>query len=534
MNNHVKLLDCTLRDGGFVNDWKFGRSTMRAIYGCVASAGIDIIELGFIDGRRTFDEDRSIQPNTDDFTHIFSNRQSSEIMRVGMIDFGTCPIENISERENSIFDGIRVIFKKKDIDEALIFCKKIKDKGYELFIQPVSITSYLDSEMLLLIQKVNEISPYAFSIVDTYGLMHREKLFGFFYLIDNNLRKGICIGFHSHNNFQLAYSNSIELLNIKTDRTIVLDGSCYGIGKGAGNANTELLALFLNENCNKNYDLNYILEAIDVNVMPIYQQHYWGYSMNYFLAAANDCHPNYVKNLVDKKTLSIKSTNEILASIEEPLKLSYNEEYISQRYAEYQKHVIDDSKEYMALEKELKNRTILILAPGRMLDKQFDVVQNFINSTNPLIISVNFLPHMQKVDYIFVSNAKRYTQLSDNLREFEHNEKIIITSNIVETDLSADFVFNYDTLLNETTEIVDTSMIMILKLLERLRISEVFMAGFDGFTQNGVKNYLNTDLMFDADMQFYKKKNEAINDELHKFNELKINFITKTEYRIGE
>lgn len=528
MNKRVKLLDCTLRDGGFVNDWKFGHATMNSIFNRINSSGIDIIELGFIDARRNFDINRTIQPDTASFKKIFNWHEKVNAICVAMIDFGTCPIENIENCNDSILDGIRVIFKKKDIAEALDFCQQIKEKGYKLFVQPVSITTYTDKEMLELIEQVNEIEPYTFSIVDTYGLMHREKLFKYFYLIDNNLNAKTCIGFHSHNNFQLAYSNSIELLSIETTREIVLDGSCYGMGKGAGNANIELLALFVKENCKKEYDLNYILEAIDTNIMPIYQKEPWGYSLDYFLAASNSCHPKYVKYLINKHTLSVKSTNEILEKITIEKKLTFDEDLIKDFYYTYQKQVIDDSASMQKFKKQIENREILLIAPGKNLGVQYAKVRAFIEEKTPVIISVNFLSHKPKSDFVFVSNSKRYMQLADRSDEIL-GQKIMLTSNIIENNVNADFMFNYSSLMNKECKVADTSMLMLLKLLENASVERVYIAGFDGFAENGELNYADSEMMFESDFKPFKEINEAITSALKNVN-MDVCFVTSSIY----
>ena len=420
------------------------------------------------------------------------------------------------------------IFKKKDIDSALDYCKQIKEKGYKIFIQPVSITTYTDKEMLELIEKVNIIQPYTFSIVDTYGLMHREKLFKYFYLIDNNLNSETFIGYHSHNNFQLAYSNSIELLSIETKRTIVLDGTCYGMGKGAGNANTELLALFLNENCGKQYDMNFILEAIDTNIIPIYQKYSWGYSLNYFLAASNDCHPSYVNYLVKKKTLSIKSVNDILSNIDDNHKLTFNEELIKNNYRTYQKEVFNDLNDIQKIRNELLSREILVVAPGKNLVEQQDKIKEYIVKCNPVIIAVNFILKEPKSDYIFISNAKRYMQLVDRSNELD-GQKIILTSNIVESNVLADYVFNYRSLLESNLDGSDTAILMLVKLLGKIGIEKITLAGLDGFSEDGKLNYANIDMMFDANLKHYDEINNTIKQGLHNSN-IYMNFITNSLY----
>ena len=148
---NIRLLDCTLRDGGFLNDWKFGYLTANSIFRRLVKSNIDIIEVGFIDDRRSFDIERTINPSTKCFDEIFKTQPKNNSHIVGMIDFGTCSIDNISPKCESYLDGIRVIFKKKDMKNAIDFCKQIKSKGYNVYTNPVSITTYSDKEMLELI-----------------------------------------------------------------------------------------------------------------------------------------------------------------------------------------------------------------------------------------------------------------------------------------------------------------------------------------------------------------------------------------------
>ena len=184
----VSLLDCTLRDGGFLNDWNFGYHTTNSIFRRLVKSNIDIIEIGFIDDRRVFDKERTINPSTKCFDEILKNQSKGNAHIVGMIDFGTCSIDNISPKSESFIDGIRVIFKKKDMVKAIDYCQQIKDKGYKVYTNPVSITTYTDREMLDLIELINKLEPEAMSLVDTYGLLHKDRLFRYFYLLDNNLK----------------------------------------------------------------------------------------------------------------------------------------------------------------------------------------------------------------------------------------------------------------------------------------------------------------------------------------------------------
>lgn len=209
---NISLLDCTLRDGGYVNDWRFGYSNIVSLFERLVDAKVDIIEVGFLDDRRPFDIDRSIFPDTKSADQLYGSLDKKNVMTVGMIDFGTCAIDNLSRCEDSCLDGIRVIFKKGKMHPAMEFCKQVKELGYKVFSQLVSVTSYTDEELLELIGLVNDVRPYSVSMVDTYGLMDDDCLLHLYKILDDNVNPETRIGFHAHNNFQLGYSNTLAFL----------------------------------------------------------------------------------------------------------------------------------------------------------------------------------------------------------------------------------------------------------------------------------------------------------------------------------
>ena len=473
----LKLLDCTLRDGGFVNDWEFGHNNIISIFERLADAGIDIIEVGLIDERRKFDINRSIMPDTASIEKIYGLLDRKKSMVVGMIDYGTCDLKNIQPCKDSYLDGIRVIFKKHIREKAINFCSELMALGYKVFVQLVSVTSYSDKEMLDLISLANRIKPYAVSMVDTYGLMHQDNLKHYYELMDSGLDAEVGLGYHGHNNFQMGYANCIELLSSKTDRTIIVDGSIYGMGKSAGNAPVELIAMHMNQRYGKQYRISQLLEAIDANISNFYKPATWGYNMFYYLAASNDCHPEYVAYLMNKRTLSVKSVNEILGQMEGESRLLYNRDYIEQLYISYQENVVDDNKAISELKEALENRTILLLGPGLNILKQRDKITKFINERNPIIISVNMIVEEIAPDYVFLSNAKRYVQMATALSQRGRKYKIIATSNVTETNKQFDYVLNYSELLDRQAEIIDNSFVMLLKVMLRLKKKLVYLAG---------------------------------------------------------
>ncbi|HFP8864919.1 TPA: 3-hydroxy-3-methylglutaryl-CoA lyase, partial [Enterococcus faecium] len=148
-------------------------------------------------------------------------------------------------------------------------------------------------EFLAVIKNVNQFKPYAFYIVDSFGMMKGKDLTRLFYMIEHNLEKDIQIGFHSHNNMQLAYSNAQKLITVQTNRSLIIDSSVYGMGRGAGNLNTELFVEYLNDNAGKKYQLKPLLYIIDEILNSFYQKSYWGYSLPNYISAVHNAHPNY-------------------------------------------------------------------------------------------------------------------------------------------------------------------------------------------------------------------------------------------------
>lgn len=522
----IQVLDCSLRDGGYLNDWKFGKQTIIDTYSRLNKSGLEFIEVGFLDDRRSYDPDRTIQPNTRCYDRIFEN-VGKNTTAVAMIDYGTCSIDNIGPCSESFIDGIRIIFKKPNMKKAVEFGRLVKEKGYLVFLQLVSITSYSDRDLLDFIDCANQIAPYAVSIVDTYGLMHREKMFHYFHLLDANLAPGIVIGFHSHNNFQLAYSNTIELLKLNTKHDLLVDGTVYGMGKNAGNAPIELICMYLNENENKNYNINHILEVIDITAMRIKKESPWGYSLPLFISSSHDCHPNYVTALMSKGTLSVGDINEIIKEIKGDDMLNYNADLIEKLYGEYQRTKLCDKNKEL-LYSQLKNKDVCLIGPGNSIHDEREKIVDFINRENCIVISVNCVPDFH-LDYFFAGNSRRYSMFSSNFIA-KQDVKIIASSNVSSIDNEFDYILNFDRLADENKLLFDNSLIMMLKILDEADVSCVYLAGFDGFKRNS-KNYYIDFLNTGGDMARLEKVTELIKQRIIEFSaNHRTEFITRSYY----
>lgn len=533
---NIKLLDCTLRDGGYLNDWEFGQNHLMSIYERLVESGVDMIEVGFLDDRRPFDIGRSIMPDTQSVTKIWNNSVGKPPMVVGMIDYGTCKIENLEPYEDSYLDGIRVIFKKHLMHEAMEFCAQVKKLGYKVFSQLVSITSYRDEELLELVGLVNQVKPYAVSMVDTYGLLHPEELLRYYEILEKNVCEEVQIGFHAHNNFQLAYANALTLLGVDSKHDIVIDGTLHGMGKSAGNAPIELLAMRLNEKHGKNYKISSMLEAIEESIVGFQKTCSWGYKMFYYLAAKNSCHPSYLSYFQEKGNLSISQLDELLSKIQpEEKKLLYDKQIAEKLYDEYMKKDCDDSQDYANLARELSDREILLIGPGKNIQLQNAKVQEYVARKRPYVIAVNYIPENMRINSVFVTKEKRYQQMTTDLHKKKNeNIKIIGTSNV--ECMVGEFAYkvNRAPLLETEERYADNSFLMLLKVLKKAGVSKIVCAGFDGYSDRE-DNYFNPSMEYHFVKDAARYLNSHIRDAICEMRkEMEIKFLTYSRYDESE
>ena len=332
--NTIHVLDCTLRDGGYCNQWEFGFDNAKKITKSLVDANVDIIECGFLTNKVTYNKEITKFSKLEELAAVIPQERKGKIF-VAMMNYGEYNIDDLPDYDGSSIDGIRVAFHKKDLKAALELCKKIKEKGYLVFVQAMVSLSYSDEEFLSLIRSMNGIQPYAFYIVDSFGMMKKKNLIRLFYMIENNLMEGVWIGFHSHNNMQLAYSNAQSLVDTQTNRNIIIDSSIYGMGRGAGNLNTELFVEYLNENLGGKYNLKPLLAVIDEILNDFYQKNYWGYSLPNYISAVHWAHPNYAGYLSEKNTLTVEAMDEIFSMMPQEKKFEFDKEYIEQLYVQY-------------------------------------------------------------------------------------------------------------------------------------------------------------------------------------------------------
>lgn len=483
--NRNKLLDCTLRDGGYINDWNFGFHTIRDIIKKLVNSQVDYVEVGFLRNCE-YDRDKALFNSCAEIAPVLPEKRGNTMFSA-MALHNKYDIDKLESYDGNTIDVLRVTFHDYDIDEGLAFIQRAKEKGYKVFCNPINIMGYSDEMLLRLFQKVNQIQPYAFSIVDTFGSMMKSDLQRIYSLAEHNLDQSIVIGLHLHENLALSYSLAQEFLTMKSsERKSVIDGSMMGMGRVPGNLCIELIMDYMNKTQGSTYDVNPVLDGIDDHIAQLKQIEAWGYNTAYALSAKYNLHRNYAEFLLGKGRLRAKQINQILASIEENKKTAYDEKYIETIYEGFQNHEVDDKELLDRLRTEWKDRTLLILAPGSSIAEQKNRIDQFIIEKNPIVISANFIPEIYQQDYAFYSNAMRYSAIED-----KHGiENLLVTSNLADIS-EVQNVLNYSDLCFDDKGKSDNCVIMLMRLISKLGIDRVYVAGFDGYQSEGC-NYISS------------------------------------------
>ena len=477
----VNILDCTLRDGAYLIDGQFGNTAIKGCIRGLTESGVDVIECGFLkdephkNGTTIFNNAKQIKP--------FLPEERKQASYVCLADYSRYSIEQLEPYDGSSIDGVRACFFKSERYDVISFCHEIVDKGYKLYVQPVDILGYTDSELLELIEMINNLEPYAFSIVDTFGSMYREDLQRVFYLVHHNLCANTRIGFHSHNNLQMSFSLSQDFIEMSQGlRDVVVDATMAGMGRGAGNTNTELVMQYMNRKFNSGYDIDTILDLIDNYIDGFQNEYEWGYSIPYFLAGSHSAHVNNISYLATKAGIASRDINFLLNRLEATDRKRYDYDLLETTYMEYLNTLCEDSEAIKQLKMILTGKNILMLLPGHTLVSHKSSIDDYCEQNNPVVISVNLLSSEFPIHFAYFSNKNRY-QYWKNATHFKDYKKIV-TSNVTTLNEKNQFIIDFTRLVKCGWEQLDNSGILLLRLLDLMEVSSIAIAGFDGYSHN--------------------------------------------------
>ena len=333
-NNRIQILDCTLRDGGLgledayntkIADVGFTEEDKTKIALNLKDSNIDIIELGSIEVSNDNKTRFAIYHDIESVSKMIPANRKTDQMYVGLFRGPDTPLENIPDWNPDLVDGLRVIIRYSELKKSIDFCSGLASKGYKVFVQPMLTMRYTNDEILYLIKEANKMQAYALYFVDSYGYMDDKDVANLFEKYDRDLDTSIRIGFHSHNNMNLAYSNVLSFIKNSGNRKIIVDACTLGMGQGAGNLQTELIISYLNESNSNLYNFNALLDVCEI-VESYCVDNLWGYSVVRLLPAIHKTAYKYSVSLRKHYKLTYRQINNILNNIPEDLKHRYTVE----------------------------------------------------------------------------------------------------------------------------------------------------------------------------------------------------------------
>ena len=526
--NSIKVLDVTLRDGGCVNNFNFGQVYMEKILAAQESAGVDLIEMGYLDEKNGSPYGRTQWDSVQAISDTLLKNKKKGITYVAMMDYGKFSVENIPPRTEKTIDGIRVAFHKKNMRDIVNLGRKIMDKGYEFYIQPMITLRYSDSELLELINLVNTnlADASGFYVVDSFGEMRPNDMGRLINLVDHNLVPTMLLGFHSHNNLQMSYSNACSMLQFPTNRNLMLDSSIMGMGKGAGNLNTELLLEHLNLFYGKHYSIQPLLEVIDKVINQLHSEFYWGYAPEYYLSSANHCTPSYSGHFYNKHMLPIDQVGELLSLIAEEKKISFDKNYAEELYRTYnESKSVDDTSVVTEMKSVLADKNVLVIAPGRSIIENRDKIEDLQKEENTLTIGLNLTSDFN-VDYMLTTRADVFESL------LMEGKNVITTSNVSKGARGNVKILNYKNWIEVGERTHDSSAVIALNLLNKCGVKKIYLAGFDGFSTNINENYADPNMRRPVNEEQTIRRNKYYKDFISRLSKqgISITFVTPSKY----
>lgn len=301
--DNVKILDCSLRDGGHLNKSNFGYDIIKGFIEKLACANTDIIEIGFLQNG-VFNRDSAIYPTVKDAEEVLKDIECKQSIISLLTQVDKFDISKL-EPCNGKVKMIRVSFHSNYIDLGMQFCEEVKKKGYLCSVNPINFSHYSKEEVVELVSKVNKINPDIFSIVDTFGVLLNNDFRNKLNLINHLLNKNIQRGIHLHENLNLAFASAQTLIETNSiDGKIIIDTSVSGIGRAPGNLKTEVMSYYINQvTQNNRYSLEYIYSLMENEVTFLRKELDWENKFAYGISAFEKTHRSYAEYLLNKGVL---------------------------------------------------------------------------------------------------------------------------------------------------------------------------------------------------------------------------------------
>ncbi len=491
----VKVLDCSIRDGGHLNKWRFDFDFVKKAYSAISQTGIHFIEIGY---RTTPDEmeDTGLWRHTPDELINSLIPEKSNVKIVLMGDIGKIKKEDFLPKSKSPIDVVRLAFYQPDIDEAIDIANDLVEKGYVVSLNLMGITKYTEEQIKEAIIKLRATSVDMVYLADSFGSLFPHEISNIIKIFKQGTGKAI--GFHPHNNLQLAFANTIAAIEAGAE---YIDCSINGIGRGAGNLPLETILLFLNKYNNERYNLIPALDFIEKDLKIIKYDIEWGYNIPYVLSAINNCHPSFSLSLMNK-SFQMKDIFSVLSTLSNMNNTSFNKEILEK--AIDKTTILDKTSELphdlskITLTPSLtppeylnkhQGKDFLIIANGPSLNEYEEKIRAFIEKTNPVIIGSNFLGKKFTPNYHVFNDFERFKQYVSTVNP---QSQILVGSYLAEHLKKLNLSINFNTIKYISSQnfriengIIysspSTVVILMISLAIAMGANNIYVVGMDGY-----------------------------------------------------
>ena len=502
--NKINLLDCTLRDGGYYNNWDFSSKLVNEYLKTMSKVGIEYVELGF----RSFQSSTFRGSNwytTDNY--IASLKVPSSIKIAVMVN-----ASQIINQKNLI-KSINILFNKKDkskvslvriachfseIEKTLTIVKQLKKLGYKVAVNLMQISEQSDEKISDISKKLSLSNVDIVYFADSLGSMKYFEIDKVIKSINTHWKGPV--GVHMHNNLGQALLNNIYCLKRKIQW---IDSTIMGMGRGAGNAQTEYFLIEYRRHLKKNTNIIPIQSLMKKYFIELKNKYNWGPNSFYYLAGIHKIHPTYIQEMISTGF----SDSEILAAIDQ-LKNSEGSKYnIDLVRSEFQKNIKLKVGNWSPM-KAIKNRDTLLIASGAKSDEYLNAIEAYIKKNNPYVIAVNTNVKLNKklIDVYAACNPLKIISDCEAFRKLKRPlvaPVSIFDKNIVKK-LSNIKIYNFGVGLEQnvykyykTGTIVPRlyTLAYALSIATSGKAKKIFLAGFDGYGLNNNRTELINNLI---------------------------------------
>jgi len=513
---NIKILDCTIRDGGYLNNWKFDKKVVREVYRASSDAGVDIIEIGFKSGEKFVSRDKYGLWRFCDEKEVRAVTKGINGAKLGaMIDFGKIEISDIQESDESIIEIIRVAVHKNKIPDALKLIEQIKDKGYETSIQMMGYSTFTEEEQKNVINLLgNSHVDYAY-IADSYGSIFPFQIKDLFEPLLEI--PGLKVGFHPHNNLQMAFANTLEAIDCGIH---IIDGTIYGMGRGAGNLPIEILLSYFQQHNPKKYNVIPVLHCIDKYFVNFEKNTKWGYQLPYMISGIFNSHPYYAMRLIDWREYTIDDVWNVLEKVKEKRPVGFSEELLKDVVGSTLMEEVSDKPAYI---NRHKDKDFLVLANGPNLKIYKDRINDFIKKYKPIILGANYLGGLFIPHYHTFTNKRRFI---DYISDVDESSKLLLSFTFKDDFIKSYTERDHEKLLHgfkkddDGFKIIDgviytgyyTVSLLLIPVAHIMGAKRIFVVGMDGYrdlAKNPVHFYPEKDETDSIKIELEKERRNA-------------------------